>query len=81
MKGNPEGGELDLAVDDRRPCQKNSPSVLSCIDKRAKTKSEQFTVSETRTGQAGKFAFSLFTKVTFWRAGFFPANQSFFNTF
>jgi len=31
---NPEGGELDPAVDDRRRC-KNS-SVLSCIDKAKK---------------------------------------------
>jgi len=32
---NPKGGELDLAVDGRTRCKKNS-SVLSCIDKRTK---------------------------------------------
>jgi len=36
MRDNPEGGEQDLADDVRRRCKKNSPSVLSCIDKRTK---------------------------------------------
>jgi len=34
--GNPEGGELDPAVDIHRRCKKNSPSVLSCKGKRTK---------------------------------------------
>jgi len=33
MRGNPEGGELDPNVDDRRRCKKNFPSY---IDKRIK---------------------------------------------
>jgi len=36
MRDNPEGGELDPAVDDRRRCKKNFPFVLLCIDKRNK---------------------------------------------
>jgi len=32
MWDNPEEGELDPAVDDRRRFTKNSPFVLSCID-------------------------------------------------
>jgi len=51
MWDNPEGSELDLAVDDRRRCKKNS-STLSCMvrgQKKALTvaeKSGQFTASE-----------------------------------
>jgi len=33
MRDNPEGGDLDPAIDVHRRCMKNS-SVLSCIDKR-----------------------------------------------
>jgi len=36
MQDNPVRGELDLAVDDRRRCKKNSSSILSCIDKKTK---------------------------------------------
>jgi len=36
MQDNPEGVELDLADDICRYCKKNSPSVLSCIDKRTR---------------------------------------------
>jgi len=36
MRGNPEEGELDPAVDDRRSCRKKSPSILMCLDKRTK---------------------------------------------
>jgi len=35
FRKNPEGGELESAVNDYRRCKKNS-LVLSCIDKRAK---------------------------------------------
>jgi len=34
MLDNPKVGELDSAVDVRRRCKKNSPYILSCIDKR-----------------------------------------------
>jgi len=34
MRDNPGGGESDPAEGVRRRCMKNSPSVLSCIDKR-----------------------------------------------
>jgi len=36
MQRNPGGGELDPAESVRRRCKKNSPSVLSCIDRRIK---------------------------------------------
>jgi len=36
MWKNPEGGELDSAECVRRRCKKNSPSALSCIDKRTR---------------------------------------------
>jgi len=36
IRDNPEGGELHLAKEVRRRCKKNSPSVLSCTDKRTK---------------------------------------------
>jgi len=36
MQDNPEGSELDPANDVSKHCKKNSPSVLSCIDKRTK---------------------------------------------
>jgi len=36
MRDNPEGGKIDPAVDDRRRCKNNSPSVYSAMDKRAK---------------------------------------------
>jgi len=50
MRDNPEGGEVDFAVDDRRRCKKNSPSVLSCIDKRNKRK------AVTATAKSGQFS-------------------------
>jgi len=36
MRDNPERRELDPALDDRRRCKKNSPSVLSCRDNKIK---------------------------------------------
>jgi len=36
MWDSQDGGGPDPAIDDRRPSKKNSPSVLSCIDKRTK---------------------------------------------
>jgi len=36
MRGNPGGGELSSAIDVRRSCKKNFPSVLSCVGKRTK---------------------------------------------
>jgi len=54
MRNNPEGSELDPAVDDRRHCKKNFPSILSCIGERIKkavtvvANSEQFTPEENR---------------------------------
>jgi len=36
MRVNPEVSQLDPALDDRRYCKKNSPSVLSCIYKMTK---------------------------------------------
>jgi len=57
MRDNPEGCKLDPAVDVRRCSKKNSPSVLSCISKRAKkavivaAKSEQFTKDDAAKGQ------------------------------
>jgi len=58
MRDPPEEGELDPAVDVRRRCMKNSPSVLSCIDKRTKEScnrgSEVGTVHSVR-GEKGPF--------------------------
>jgi len=54
MRDNPEGSELDLAVDDRRYCKKNSPSVLSYIDKRIKEGCDRDSEVGTFTaGEAG----------------------------
>jgi len=36
MRDNPEGEELDPAVDDRKSCKKYSPSISSCMDKSTK---------------------------------------------
>jgi len=36
MRDNPEGGESNPAENVCRPYKKNSPSVLSCIDKKTK---------------------------------------------
>jgi len=41
MRNNPEGGELYTADDVRKLCKKNSPSVLSCISKRAREGCDQ----------------------------------------
>jgi len=57
MRDDPKGGDLDPAVDDRKRCKKNSPSVLSCTGKGTKegcdlaAESSQFTADETGMGQ------------------------------
>jgi len=51
------GDEPYLAVNDRRRCKKNSPSVLSCLDKRTKVIAvvakivQQFTADKRGKGQ------------------------------
>jgi len=52
MRDNPEGGELDPADDVHKRCKKNSPSVLSCIDKRTKEGCDRG--SEVGTVHSGK---------------------------
>jgi len=51
MRDNPEGDELDPAVDDRRRCKNHSSSVLSCIDKRTKGCDSGSTVHSGLSGE------------------------------
>jgi len=56
MRDNPEGVELNPAVDDRRRCKKNS-SVLSCIDKMTKNSCDRGSKVRTIKGELGELEF------------------------
>jgi len=59
MRDNPERGELDPAIDDRRRWKKNCPSVLSCIDRTKEGCDRGNEVWTVYTGQGGERSVAL----------------------
>jgi len=60
MRDNPGRGEFDPAVDVRRRCKKNSPSVLFCIGKRTKEGCDWGSeVGTVHSGRSGEFSSSV----------------------
>jgi len=51
---------VDLAVDDRRRCQKNSHSVLHCMDKRTKERSDLNKFAQCQDCQLCKIILTFF---------------------
>jgi len=71
MRDNPEGSELDPAVDDRRRSKKNYSSILSCMGKRTKEGCDRDSEVETLLSGRGKECLLLHQRLaasSWWRS-------------